>query len=235
MTNTLVGQLPNLCLSVVPHIPPSEEPFPWKLGSHLSPSERQEVLDLLDENKDCFAFSLEDLSQCSEPPMDIVIAPEIQSIFQNAHKLSAAEWDFVDANCKKLLSLGFIRQSRQTRYASATVVVRKKDEEGNYTDFRQCGDYRPLNKHTLQDKYPLPNIDDIFIDMVDAKIFSKLDLRQGYHQIPMKEEDKAKTTFWGARRQLYEWNVVPYGLKNAPPFVQRLMEKMMAGCPNARC
>ena len=158
----------------------------------------------------------------------------IQFIVQNAHKISATEWDFVDANVKNLLSFGFISQSRETRYASARVAVRKKDEEENYTDFRQCGDYRPLNKHTIQDKYPLPNIDDIFTDMVDAKIFIKLDLEQGYHEIPVKEEDKAKTAFWGARRQLYEWNVFPYGLKNAPPFFQRLLDKMLAGCPHAR-
>ena len=111
-----------------------------------------------------------------------------------------------------------IRKSDSNHYASATVVVRKKDEEGNYTQYRQCGDHRPINNQTQHDRYHLPCMELIFLDMKDAHIFTKLDLRQGYHQIPIAEEDKCKIAFWGADRQLYEWNVVPYGLKNAPPF-----------------
>ena len=78
---------------------------------------------------------------------------------------------------EKLEKLGYIRKSDQSQYASATVVVRKKDEEGNYTDFRKCGDYRPLNAKTTLDRYQLPLIESIFNDMRGAKIFSKLDLR----------------------------------------------------------
>ena len=107
--------------------------------------------------------------------------------------------------------------SRNTKYASATVVVRKKDEDGQYTDFRQCGDHRPLNNHTTLDRYPLPKIEYIFVEMQDAKIFNKMDLRQGYHLTPIREEDKSKTTCWGANRKLWDWNVVAYGLKNTPP------------------
>ena len=60
-------------------------------------------------------------------------------IFRPPHKLGQVEWDFVEALCKKLEGLGFIQRSIQSMFASATVVVRKKDEAGNYTDFRQCG------------------------------------------------------------------------------------------------
>ena len=95
------------------------------------------------------------------------------------------------------------------------MVVRKKDSEGNYTDFRQCGDYRPLNAETNVDRYPLPGI---FNAIEGATIFSKLDLRSGYHQMPLRPGDRAKTAFWGANRILWEWLVVPFGLKNAPPY-----------------
>ena len=78
-----------------------------------------------------------------------------------------------------------IRKSDSNNYASATVVVRKKDENGQPTDFRQCGDYRPINNHTQQDKYQLPRIEDIFQDMKEAIFFTKLDLRQKYHPIPI--------------------------------------------------
>ena len=71
--------------------------------------------------------------------------------------------------------------------------------------------------------------------MKDAKVFSKLDLKRGYHQIPLAEKDKAKTNFWGPNRQLFKWNVVQYGLKNAPPFFQRIMNRKLRGVIYARC
>ena len=128
------------------------------------------------------------------------------------------EWDFVEAQCNNLERLGSIRRSTQSTYASATVVVRKKDAARNYTNFRQCGDYRPLNLETTLDQYPLSGIEEIFNAMGGAKKFSRLDLRSGYHQMPLREEDIRKTAFWGANRMLWEWLVVPFGLKNAPPY-----------------
>ena len=75
------------------------------------------------------------------------------------------------------------------------MVVRKKDEMGNYTDFHHCGDSRPLNQETALDRYPLPSIEDIFNQMGGATIFSKQDLRSGYYQMPLREEDRKKTSF----------------------------------------
>ena len=149
--------------------------------------------------------------------------------------MGKTEWEFVGANCDKLAQQGLIRPSHQSRYATTIVVVRKRGENGAYTDLRQCGDYRPINSFTELDRYPLPAIEDIFQELQGATIFHKLDLRSGYHQIPLAEKDKCKTAFWGMSRKLWEWNVVPFGLKNAPPFFQRMMDRVLSRLPSARC
>ena len=66
-------------------------------------------------------------------------------IFNHAHKLVKTKWEFVGGNCEKLAKQGLIRISEQTKYAATTVVVRKRDENGDYSNFRECGDYRPIN------------------------------------------------------------------------------------------
>ena len=118
---------------------------------------------MLNANNDRFAFSMEDLepAKFTGMPMRLDLTLD-KPIFRPPNKLGQVVLDFVDAQCSKLEKLGFIRRSPQSQYASATVVVRKKDEEGNYTDLCQCGDYRPLNRETPLDRYPLPRIEDIF-------------------------------------------------------------------------
>ena len=177
------------------------------------------MLRMLEDNQDRFAYFLEDIEPFKGEPMEIPLNSD-RVIFRPTHKLGQVEWDFVGAQCEKLAALGFIQRSTQSLYASATVVVRKNDEAGNYTDFRQCGDYRPINAESTLDRYPLPSVEDIFNQMGGAKIFSKLDLHSGYHQMPLRVEDRVKTTFWGANRILWEWLVLSFGLKNAPPYFQ---------------
>jgi hypothetical protein len=99
----------------------------------------------------------------------------------------------------------------------------KKDENGNWTLKRPCVDYRALNIKTPTDHYPLPTPEDIFDALADSTMFTTLDLRMGYHQIRIAEEDCCKTAFW-CLDGLHEWTVVPSGLKNAPPFFQRVMD-----------
>ena len=189
---------------------------------------------MLEDNEDRFAFSMEDIEDFKGEPMQLHLNSD-KPILRPPHKLGQVEWDFVEKQCNNLERLGFIRKSAQSKYASATVVVRKKDMERNHTDFRQCGDYRPLTVGTTLDRYPLPGIEDIFNAIGGATIFSKLDLRSGYHQMPLREEDWCKTAFWGANRQLWEWLVVPFGLKNAPPYFQRRMDEVLWGLPFVRC
>ena len=178
-------------------IPPQRDmQHKFNLGSCLHGQDDIRVLTMLENNVDRSAFSMEDIEPFGGEPMQLDLNSD-KPIFRPPHKLGQVEWDFVEGQCDKLERLGFIRRSKQSKYASATVVVRKKDVEGNYIDFRQCGDYHPFNMETTLDRYPLPGIEEIFNKMGGATVFSKLDLRSGYHQMPLREEDWCKRAFWG--------------------------------------
>ena len=90
-------------------------------------------------------------------------------------------------------------------------MVRKKDGS-----LRFCVDFRQLNAATVKDAHPLPRIDDLLDALYGAKWFSTLDLKSGYWQVPISEQDKANTAFRTSSRQLFEFNQVPFGLCNAP-------------------
>ena len=87
---------------------------------------------------------------------------------------------------------------------------------------RMCVDYKPLNVVTIKNKYPLPRIDILFDQLAKAKVFSKIDLRSGYHQIKIRPKDIPKTTF-STRYGLYEYLVMSFGLTNAPAYFMYLM------------
>ncbi|WVZ89906.1 hypothetical protein U9M48_036254, partial [Paspalum notatum var. saurae] len=101
------------------------------------------------------------------------------------------------------------------------LFVEKKDQGGK----RLCVDYRPLNAVTVKNKYPLPHIDILFDQLGGATVFSKIDLRSGYHKIKVREEDIPKTAF-STRYRLYEYLVMSFGLTNAPAFFMYLMNSV---------
>jgi hypothetical protein len=108
-----------------------------------------------------------------------------------------------------LLEKGFIRPS-SSPWGCPAIFVKKKDQT-----LRMCMDYRPLNEVTIKNKYPLPWIDILFDQLTRARVFSKIDLRSGYHQIRIRPEDIPKTAFT-TRYVLFEYLVMSFGLTNAP-------------------
>ena len=111
---------------------------------------------------------------------------------------------------------GFIRASTSP-WGVPVLFVRKKDGTS-----RLVQDYCGINKKTIKNKYPLPRINDLFEQFNGAKVFSKLDLRMGYHQIRVREEDITKTAF-STCYGLYEFTVMTVGFSNAPPTFMRAM------------
>nr|GFC55077.1 putative reverse transcriptase domain-containing protein [Tanacetum cinerariifolium] len=119
---------------------------------------------------------------------------------------------------KELSDKGFIRPS-STPWGAPVLFVKKKDGS-----FRMYIDYRELNKLTVKNRYSRPRIDDLFDQLQGSSVYSKIDLRSGYHQLRVREEDIRKTTF-RTRYGHYEFQVMPFGLTNAPAVFMDLMNR----------
>ncbi len=132
------------------------------------------------------------------------------------YPLSYKEMDELKKTLADLSKHGFARPSKSP-YGAPVLFVKKKDGS-----MRMCVDYRALNKVTVKNRYPLPRIDELLQRVQGATVFSKIDLRSGYHQIRIAEEDIPKTAF-RTRYGHYEFTVMPFGLTNAPATFMRLM------------
>ncbi|GJY45039.1 putative nucleotidyltransferase, ribonuclease H [Tanacetum coccineum] len=120
---------------------------------------------------------------------------------------------------QELSDRGFIRPSTSP-WGAPFLFVKKKDES-----FRMCIDYGELNKLTVKNHYPLPRIDDLFDQLQGSSVYSKIDLRSGYHQLRVRDEDIPKTAF-RTRYGHYEFQVMPFGLTNAPAVFMDLMNRV---------
>jgi hypothetical protein len=165
---------------------------------------------------------LDDLPRMS-PDRDIEFVIELQPgtapISKRPYRMPPNELAELKTQLQDLLDKGFIRLSASP-WGCPALFVKKKDNS-----LRLCVDYRPLNVVTIKNKYPLPRIDILFDQLAGAKVFFKIDLHSGYHQIKIKPSDIPKTAF-STRYGLCEYQVMSFGLTNAPAYFMYLMNSV---------
>ncbi|CAA0833837.1 Uncharacterized mitochondrial protein AtMg00860, partial [Striga hermonthica] len=149
----------------------------------------------------------------------IDLIPGADLVSKAPYRMAPKELQELKTQIQELLKLGFVRPSVSPWGAPVPFV---KNKDGS---MRMCIDYRELNRLTVKNKYPLPRIEDLFDQLRGASIFSKIDLRSGYHQLKIKESDVSKTAF-RTRYGHYEFVVMPFGLSNAPAVFMDLMNRV---------
>jgi hypothetical protein len=149
----------------------------------------------------------------------IELKPGTTPISRRLYQMPPNELAELKTQLQDLLEKGSIRPS-SSPWGCPTIFVKKKDQT-----LRMCVDYRPLNEVTIKNKYPLPRIDILFDQLTGARVFSKIDLRSGYHQIRIRPEDIPKTAFT-TRYGLFEYLVMSFRLTNAPAHLTYLMNSI---------
>ena len=196
---------------------PCQPPLP----DGLSPLQQQQLNELFKEFQDVFSQGDDDLG--NTPLLEHGIETHEPPLRQPYRRQNPAVRREEMTQVQQMLSSNVIRPSNSP-WASPVVMVRKKDGS-----LRFCVDFRQLNAATIKDAHPLPRIDDLLDALHGAKWFSTLDLKSGYWQVPIAEQDKEKTAFRTSSGQLFEFNQVPFGLCNAPATFSRLMDRVLAG------
>ncbi|GJV42704.1 putative reverse transcriptase domain-containing protein [Tanacetum coccineum] len=149
----------------------------------------------------------------------IDLLPGDAPIARAPYRLAPSEMKELSEKLRELLEKGFIRLSLLP-WGAPVLFVKKKDGS-----FQMCIDYRELNKLTIKNRYPLPRIDNLFDQLQGSSMYYKIDLRSGYHQLCIKEEDILITAF-RTRYGHFEFQVMPFGLTNAPAVFMDLMNRV---------
>ena len=201
---------------------PSDPEQFFMIGMKLSAVEGEQLLKILVDNRDVFAWSVYDAPGVS-PQLachSLNIKPEYRPIAQKRRKLAPERVAIVLEEVERLLASRAIREVQYPTWLSNAVVVRKKNGK-----WRVCIDFTDLNKACPKDPFPLPRIDQLVDSASGHARLSFLDAFQGYHQIPMDAVDQDKTSFI-TPRGTYCYRVMPFGLKNAGATYQRMVTKL---------
>ncbi|GJT45587.1 putative reverse transcriptase domain-containing protein [Tanacetum coccineum] len=165
-----------------------------------------------------FPEDLPGLPPTRQVEFQINLVPGAAPVARAPYRLAPSEMKELSEQLKELSDKGFIRPS-SSPWGAPVLFVKKKDGS-----FRMCIDYRELNKLTVKNRYPLLRIDDLFDQLQGSSVYLKIDLSSGYHQLRVREEDITKTPF-RTRYGHYEFQVIPFGLTNAPAVFMDLMNR----------
>jgi hypothetical protein len=171
------------------------------------------------EFSDVFPEDLPGLPPERDVEFVIELKPGTAPISRRSYRMHPYELAELKTQLQDLLEKGFIRTS-SSPWGCPAIFVKKKDQT-----LWMCVDYRPLNEVTIKNKYPLPRIDILFDQLTGARVFFKIDLRSGYHQIRIRPEDIPKTAFT-TRYGLFKYLVMSFGLTNAPAHFTYLMNSI---------
>ncbi|GJZ94400.1 putative reverse transcriptase domain-containing protein [Tanacetum coccineum] len=179
---------------------------------------KQEEIVVVRDFPEVFSDDLSGLPPIREIEFRIELIPGATSIAKSPYRLAPSKLEELSGKLKELQDKGFIRPS-SSPWGAPVLFVKKKDGS-----FRMCIDYKELNKLTVKNRYPLPRID-LFDQLQGSQFFSKIDLRSGYHQLRVHEDDIPKTKF-RTRYGHFEFTVMPFGLTNAPAMFMDLMNRV---------
>ncbi|GKD80539.1 putative reverse transcriptase domain-containing protein [Tanacetum coccineum] len=210
-----------LCDEKVIHIPINGETLIIRVQVMAKKSDEKRLEDILvvREFPEVFPEDLPDLPPVHQVEFQIDLIPGATPVARAPYRLAPSEMQELSDQLQELADRGFIRPSTSP-WGASVLFVKKKDGS-----FRMCIDYRELNKLTIKNHYLLPRIDDLFDQLQGSSVYSKINLRSGYHQLRVRDEDIPKTAF-KTRYRHYKFQVMPFGLTNAPAVFIDLMNRM---------
>ncbi|GJT72964.1 putative reverse transcriptase domain-containing protein [Tanacetum coccineum] len=190
-----------------------------KKAEDKSEEKRLEDVPIVRDFPEVFPEDLPGIPPTRQVEFQIDLIPGAAPVARAPYRLAPSEMKELSDQLQELSDKGFIRPS-SSPWGAPVLFVKKKDGS-----FRMCIDYRELNKLTVKNRYPLLRIDDLFDQLQGSSVYSKIDLRSGYHQLRVREEDIPKTAF-RTRYGHYEFQVMPFGLTNAPAVFMDLMNRV---------
>ncbi|GJX66304.1 putative reverse transcriptase domain-containing protein [Tanacetum coccineum] len=190
----------------------------WLSNYHARIICDEKVIDIPIIDETLIIRDLPGLPPVRQVEFQIDLIPGAAPIARVPYRFSPSEMQELSNQLQELADRGFIRPSTSP-WGAPVLFVKKKDGS-----FRICIDYQELNKLTIKNHYPLPRIDDLFDQLQGSSVYSKIDLRSGYHQLRVRDEDIPKTTF-RTRYIHYEFQVMPFDLTNAPAVFMDLMNR----------